>query len=81
MNFFDMDEDAGRIIVDPMVWTYVVSTAFLSSLTYLLYYLVLHHQGSLAKQLKSKLTTDIDVFRRSWWLGKNEHVCDQTSLA
>lgn len=81
MNFFYRDDDGGTIVLDPTVWIYVISTALLSGLTYLLYYLVIHHQGTLLKQLKSKLALKIVVFQKDWWPGQSAHRCENTSPA
>lgn len=61
MNFFNMDEEAGRIIGSSMIWIYVVSTVILSSLTMAFYYkLVHHHDESLLRRLIPKAESGRD---------------------
>lgn len=66
MNFFAMDEEKSRMVGTSMIWIFVVSTFFLTALTFLFYYWLLQHDGVLFQRLAPKvpLSTNIKTLAR-----------------
>jgi hypothetical protein len=82
MNFFSMNEEAGRIVGSSMIWIYVVSTVVLSSLTMAFYYiLVHHHDGSLLRRLIPKVEANMDLTPLTRRFTKNSVIRGQTTAA
>ena len=55
MNFFDLDQNAQRIVGTPMIWIYVVSSVMLTVVTFSVYYWVLHHDSPVVNRMQPKI--------------------------
>ncbi|KAK0631511.1 hypothetical protein B0T14DRAFT_4413 [Immersiella caudata] len=60
MNFFDFDGEGNAIVGTPMVWIYVVSSAMLTVVTFLFYYLLLHQDTGVFRALAPKVRAGPD---------------------
>jgi hypothetical protein len=77
MNFFDMNQEAGRIVASPMIWIYVVSSVTITVMTMVLYYWLVRRGGTVYRKLAPSVPVTQDFnFRRLTRLltsnGKNE---------
>lgn len=54
MNFFAMDEAKSTIIATPMIWIFILSSAALTAITFLLYYWLLHRDSTTFQKLIPK---------------------------
>ncbi|KAI1102619.1 hypothetical protein F4804DRAFT_312486 [Jackrogersella minutella] len=61
MNFFDFDDQTGRIRSTPTVWIYVLSSVILTMLTFTVYYWAIHHDGPLVKRMSPKIGNVVDL--------------------
>lgn len=68
MNFFAMDEEHSRIVGTPMVWIFIISTIFLTLLTFVFYYWLMQHDGIPFPRLAPKvsLRPGIEGLARRW---------------
>lgn len=55
MNFFDLDDESGRIVGSSMVWIFVVSAVLLTAATFASYYWMLKRDGKLFTRLAPKV--------------------------
>lgn len=60
MNFFDLDNESGRIVGSSMAWIFVVSAVLLTAATFASYYWMLKHDGKLFARLAPR------VHMRDW---------------
>lgn len=60
MNFFDYDSGSSSIVGTSMVWIYVVSSALLTTATFLFYYWLLHRDGTVFRKLVPKVRATPD---------------------
>ena len=60
MNFFDLDNESGRIVGSSMAWIFVVSAVLLTAATFASYYWMLKHDGKLFGRLAPR------VHMRDW---------------
>ncbi|KAI0889173.1 uncharacterized protein GGS22DRAFT_153353 [Annulohypoxylon maeteangense] len=55
MNFFNYDDQTGKLIGTPSIWIYVLSSVLLTILTFSIYYWVIHHDGPIVKRMSPKI--------------------------
>ncbi|CAJ2504033.1 Uu.00g114270.m01.CDS01 [Anthostomella pinea] len=55
MNFFDLDQQVGRIVSTPTIWIYIVTSIALTAMTFSVYYWVLHHDDSVVRRMSPKV--------------------------
>lgn len=62
-----MDQANSRIVGTPMVWIYVVASTALTALTFLVYYLLLHRDRFVFRNIKPKASErNLQNLRRKW---------------
>ncbi|RYP90935.1 hypothetical protein DL770_002940 [Monosporascus sp. CRB-9-2] len=55
MNFFDLDNESGRIVGSSMIWIFVVSAILLTAATFASYYWLLRRDGKLFTRLAPRV--------------------------
>lgn len=54
MNFFGMDEAKSAIVATPMIWIFIISSAALTAVTFILYNWLLRRDNSTLDKLAPK---------------------------